>query len=367
VQAALDEYSRVGRESFLSRYGFEPARSYLVINPKTGDACDSKAIAGAAFGYEHPNEGPLLASEFSGGVQSVVAKLTSLGYRTVSYGEDWSEAEVAATVAAYFDMLRLESRQEHYNKKSRNTELRRSLNGRSAGAVEMKHANVSAVLDALGLPFVSGYKPRSNVQHLLRQLVQTYVSNHKVEVLDIVEAFEEVKTPGQHTYAARLVSAPDVEIVPARELGARRLRLPRKTDFAARDEANRKLGREGELWVLGYEQYRLTEAGIGDWYRDVAWVADTEGDGLGYDIRSVEAPGTARFIEVKTTNAGERTSFIVSRNELEFSREAADAFYLYRLFDFRANPRLYTLRGDLTQHVELEPIDFRASFRRAFG
>jgi hypothetical protein len=38
-----------------------------------------------------------------------------------------------------------------------------------------------------------------------------------------------------------------------------RQRLPRKLDYAARDEANRKLGRAGEQWVIGYEQLRLTE------------------------------------------------------------------------------------------------------------
>jgi len=37
----------------------------------------------------------------------------------------------------------------------------------------------------------------------------------------------------------------------------------------------------------------------------------------------------------------------MSRNELEFSREVGDAFFLYRLFQFRQEPTLYMLQGDV--------------------
>lgn len=40
-----------------------------------------------------------------------------------------------------------------------------------------------------------------------------------------------------------------------------RNRLRRKFDYAARDEANRKLGRAGEQWVIEFEQQRLTDLG----------------------------------------------------------------------------------------------------------
>ena len=44
VQAALDEFTQLGRQAFLQRYGFGPSRDYLVRDPKTGSLCDSKAI-----------------------------------------------------------------------------------------------------------------------------------------------------------------------------------------------------------------------------------------------------------------------------------------------------------------------------------
>lgn len=71
-----------------------------------------------------------------------------------------------------------------------------------------------------------------------------------------------------------------------------------------------------------------------------------------------------RFIEVKTTNGGHASSFIISRNELEVAAETEDAFNLYRVFQFREEPKLYVLKGNLAEQLHLEPIDYRASFRR---
>ena len=142
------------------------------------------------------------------------------------------------------------------------------------------------------------------------------------------------------------------------------MRLPRKVDFAARDESNRKLGRAGEQWVLDFEHQRLVDANHPELFQRVDWVSDRLGDGAGYDILSYESATQERFIEVKTTNGAHGSSFIISRNELDFSKEAGDAFFLYRLFQFRQSPALYFLRGDVSKRLHLEPIDFRASFRQ---
>jgi hypothetical protein len=52
VVAALDEFDRLGRDSFLKQHGFGTARRYFV--KRDGRYYDSKAIAGVAYGYEHP-------------------------------------------------------------------------------------------------------------------------------------------------------------------------------------------------------------------------------------------------------------------------------------------------------------------------
>jgi hypothetical protein len=61
------------------------------------------------------------------------------------------------------------------------------------------------------------------------------------------------------------------------------------------------------------------------------------------------------------------TSFVISHNELEFSKEMIERFYLYRLFQFRQDPKLFILNGDISKQLFLKPLDFRASFREQFA
>lgn len=367
VQAALDEFVRLGRTAFLSRYGFGKSRDFLVRDGRTGQLCDSKAIVGAAFGYQFPDEGPLKPSDFSGGEATVVPKLQRLGFEVVRIGEDWTAEEVQATVASYFEMLRLEAARQQYTKSEFNAQLRQQLRGRSKGSVELKYQNISAVLHGLELPFIPGYKPRSNAQLLLRQAVQKFVLDHSDLVSHVVDAMEEVKTPAQRTFHASLVAPPPLETVALVKKDEAKPRLPRKMNWAQRDEANRMLGRAGEQWVIGFEQRRLTEAGYPELFQQLDWVSDRLGDGVGYDILSHERPGEHRFIEVKTTNGGHASAFIISRNELDCAAEKEDAFHLYRVFQFREEPKVYILKGKLAEQLHLEPIDYRASFRRLVG
>lgn len=113
---------------------------------------------------------------------------------------------------------------------------------------------------------------------------------------------------------------------------------------------------------MDFERWRLVQAGVGQLAEKVKHVSAEEGDGLGYDIQSFEVDGTDRFIEVKTTGFGEKTPFFVSVNEARFAREQQDRFHLYRLFDFRAMPRMFQLAGPIERHCMLDAVTFRASF-----
>lgn len=127
-------------------------------------------------------------------------------------------------------------------------------------------------------------------------------------------------------YTAALVSAP-LSSTPPTATATRS--LPRKLDYAARDEKNRTLGRQGEQWVLEYERRRLISAERSDLANSVEWVSDVYGDGAGYDIRSKDLNGADLFIEVKTTNGGELTPFLLSANELKCSRDFGTQFHLH--------------------------------------
>jgi MrcB-like, N-terminal domain len=81
VEAALDEFDELGREAFLSKYGFGHARRYFVR--REGKYYDSKAIAGAAYGFQYPDRGHMPNTEFSGGEHDAKARLDALGFDVV--------------------------------------------------------------------------------------------------------------------------------------------------------------------------------------------------------------------------------------------------------------------------------------------
>ncbi len=68
VLAALAEHDELGQDQFLDKYGFEPARLYVLVHD--GKPYDSKAIVGAAHGFL-PGHRPLTARQFSGGEATV--------------------------------------------------------------------------------------------------------------------------------------------------------------------------------------------------------------------------------------------------------------------------------------------------------
>lgn len=59
-------------------------------------------------------------------------------------GASWSDLEIAATVADYMRMLTLHLTGQHYNKSAHRRTLMEQLDGRSEGAIELKHQNISA-------------------------------------------------------------------------------------------------------------------------------------------------------------------------------------------------------------------------------
>jgi len=84
VLAAIARYDQLGQEEFLSRYGFDRARQYMLVHE--GKRYDSKAIVGVAHGFL-PGKDMLAASEFSGGKATVAPLLTRLGFYVDEGGE----------------------------------------------------------------------------------------------------------------------------------------------------------------------------------------------------------------------------------------------------------------------------------------
>ena len=280
--------------------------------------------------------------------------------------EDWSPEEVAATVADYMAMLQHELRGETYSKAEHNRRLRPLLNNRGPGAVEFKHANVSAVLIELGFPYIDGYKPRSNYQELLKTEVAARLAGD-IALLKTAETV--VDAPASAPSAAPslddvIVDRPKQEREPL-QYERRSTRPPPRlgVNYLEREAKNRSLGLAGELFALEVEHRRLWEAGKKQLAERLDHVSQTKGDGLGYDILSFERDGRERYIEVKTTSFGQMTPFYASRGEVAMSEENASQFSLYRVFRFRESPRLFMLDGSLKESCVLDATQYKASLR----
>lgn len=368
VQAALNEFQRLGQDEFLKRHGFGKASGYLIRDPVSGQWADSKAIAGVAIGFQFPGDGSLRSSDFSGGADTVVRRLGLLGFETRAMdskaGQDWTAQEVELIVGDYLGMLLSELAGQPFNKAARNRNLRQQLPSRTESSIEFKHANISAVMLELGFPYIRGYQPRRNFQRgLLVDEVQRQVARHR-QLDDIaLSAAERPAVAADEVDFARVLNEAPRREPAMREPGPPAyLRPPVRRDYFAREAQNRSLGEAGELFALAFERWRLVQAGVGQLAERVQHVSVDEGDGLGYDIRSFDRHGQERYIEVKTTSFGELTPFFVSANEARFARDHRDSFSLYRLFDFRKAPRLFELRGPVEEHCSLDPVTFRASF-----
>ncbi|MAU98878.1 MAG: hypothetical protein CMP81_23850 [Fulvimarina sp.] len=271
-------------------------------------------------------------------------------------GSDWTEGEVDLIVADYFDMLAMELRGAPFVKARRNAALQ-ELTGRSRGAIEFKHQNISAVLLRLGMPWIAGYKPMANFQGALISGIERYLTAHPAlfvgpEAKTRANGFAEAET-----LFFEAPPAPSFEPLPPPLQ-----RIVRKFDPALRDARNRALGRRGEERIFHHEQASLRDAGRADLARKVRWVSEEDGDGAGYDIRSFDPAGRERLIEVKTTVGTVTTPFFLSENERGFAEERPDAFRLARLYDFARAPRAFELTPPLDRCVMLRPANWRAEF-----
>lgn len=276
-------------------------------------------------------------------------------------GEDWSREEVELVVADYLEMFGAWCAGQPVNKAERRRLLRAKLSTRNDSSIDRKRSNVSAVMEKLGFHHLPGFKPLWNYQRLLEPVVVDHVRD--ADWLDEVELAAAQMPAVAHQKAdfRKVSAAPPKRADQVKEPYAPSF-APFRRDYVEREARNRSLGRAGEEFAIEYERWRLRELGESRLAGQVDWVSRSLGDGLGYDIRSFNADGTPRHVEVKTTAFGAATPFFLTNTELEFARQNEATFHLYRIFEFRRQPRLFTLRGNPGAHCFLDPVSYRAAF-----
>jgi hypothetical protein len=265
-------------------------------------------------------------------------------------GKIWQDDELDAIVADYFAMLQAELRGQTYRKVAHSKALMEKI-GRTHRSVEFKHQNISAVLDELGMPWIPGYIPKRNYQNAIFGAIDRYLSR-SAALMEFVPA---------SLGTASWVSPPELRTGEDKTPEGLR-RLVQKFDPVQRDFRNRALGRAGEELVVEFERERLLALDRSDLAREVRWVAAEEGDGAGYDVRSFDAVGRERLIEVKTTNGSARTPFFLSRNERELAKERPSDWRLYRVHEFSRHPRIFELTPPLELSSTLRAETWKVSF-----
>lgn len=118
--------------------------------------------------------------------------------------------------------------------------------------------------------------------------------------------------------------------------------IGRKVDWEKVRDRNNEIGDQGEEFVLEYEIDRLVETISIERtiaMQNVQHLSRLQGDGLGYDISSINDDGSPRYIEVKTTSGDFSQAFFMSENERRFFEEYGDSAFIYRVYNFNKESR----------------------------
>ena len=139
-----------------------------------------------------------------------------------------------------------------------------------------------------------------------------------------------------------------------------------KKDYIRELKRNTKQGIEAEKLVLNLEIDRAKkDSRLQDYIDDIVHVAIDEGDGLGYDIKSVYFDEVRKevnplYIEVKSTIGGINTPFYLSANEKRVAEEKGKDYSIYRLFKSSNGDWDYYIVNDPYENLIYEPIQYRA-------
>ena len=215
------------------------------------------------------------------------------------------------------------------------------------------------------MPYVVGYKPRGNYQGLLATEVESFLDQRPgfLEQLAAAPTLNPSHLPQTDSpdLSQINVDPPEKIIAPSRTgkpwLSCRGKRI----DFAEKNAADHRLAKIGQEFVYLLERHRLKDVGREDLALKVQWVAQSIGDGLGFDILSFdEADDSERMLEVKATGLGKFFPFYVTANEVRCSDDIPDQFHLFRVFNLGREQQIYILNGSLKILCQLEPVLFRA-------
>lgn len=201
---------------------------------------------------------------------------------------------------------------------------------------------------------------------MIVQRIGNIVVHQKDEIKEYDEGFIVDRTIKPANFIA-LIGIGDSKIaLPENKILERRSRAQkfagRKMDWGKKRERDEEIGNMGEEYVCEYERDRVNTFDPSS-VRRVLHLSRLQGDGLGYDISSVNEDGSVRKIEVKTTSRGLEAPFYMSKNEkMFFETYKDDEVYVYRVYDFNKSTRRGKIQiitaNELLSNYEFDPISF---------
>lgn len=278
-------------------------------------------------------------------------------------GKAWTGTEIDLAVATYLDIYERSAAGENYSKSDVYRGLSARLEVRTPKSIARKMSNISFVLVELGWPHLPGLRPLPNIQGAIVPKVVAAIKDRG----GLDDAAQNLLLPAAMLGPVDLVFATFIPRIGRLEWPERvNTWVPVKRDYVGLEARNAALGLAGELAVLQFEEQRLREAGAANLARRIDHVSQSEGDGLGYDIKSFDADGREKYIEVKTTTGGNTMPFFLTRRELVVSTRLPNNYCLARVYDFpravggRKAAGLYELRGALDSTCRLTPHTYEA-------
>lgn len=237
---------------------------------------------------------------------------------------------------------------------------------------ELNTTEVKSLLDTV-LTFDSEDKKQSTTRKgeiLIIQRIGNIVAHQKelVKIYDEGFVLDKNYSPAKF-YLLNPISKVAIQHTEVETIREKRRRfIARKIDWEKTRDRNNDIGDQGEEFVIEFEIDRLIETlGIDRTIamQNVQHLSRLQGDGLGYDISSINNDGSPRYIEVKTTSGSFNQPFYMSKNEKYFFEEYKDSAFIYRVYNFNKETRHGDVRiitkPELFSDFTFDPINWKVT------
>lgn len=126
---------------------------------------------------------------------------------------------------------------------------------------------------------------------------------------------------------------------------------------------NKKLGVSGEKMVAEYLKSELKKIDSIYECAIVDLVCETD-DTCGYDVLVYDIQEQdPMYVEVKTTEGNWDTPFYMSENEVEFAKQHANRYFIYRVYDTKKEAKIKVMRFDQIPDNAFKPRQFTVNLK----